>query len=236
MNSPRFDLIKIWTLTMAVSLGSCSDEIFTPPEVDKEQISAACSLPPSVGRCPIEPEISFDNGCSPFWGSADAPEMEVVSFSNFDCPYCAMFAATVRDIFSRRRDLEEKVRVYFHHYPFNIESDWNLHAAAHAAKLQGDEFFWAVHDEIYERASDGEHVDAGDVVAFARDELSLDMTRFDDDRKSDQTMSFIAWDRDQAVSIGVAGTPTVFVCGEPIDWRFLEYVLDGLLGTAPTSD
>ncbi len=221
-------------LVSGLSLASCdSNEAFVPPEVDVEQITAACASPPSNSQCPGDPEIAFKNGCSPFLGSETEPELEVDVFSNFHCPHCAMFASLAQDIFARRSDLERRVRIYFHHYPFNVQSDWDIHAAAHAAKVQGDGFFWAAHDEIYGRIAKGKSVDTGDVVKLVRDELGLDMVQFDKDRKSNETMSFLSWDRDQGASVGVSGTPSVYVCGQPIDWRTLEQVLDGLLGLAP---
>jgi 2-hydroxychromene-2-carboxylate isomerase len=99
-----------------------------------------------------------------------------------------------------------------------------------AAANQGEAHFWALHDYIFDRMLAGGDPSKKQIRNFVRDELKLDMARFDADTDDKQTYSFLLWELDQAFSANVTGTPTVFVCGQPISNRnLLESIVDGYL-------
>jgi protein-disulfide isomerase len=181
--------------------------------------------------CPPGTADLFNNFYSPYAGGEDSVDLEVVNYSYFRCPHCAHFSEVWEEMFDRRADIRARVRLYFHHYPFNYESAWQLHAATVAAGNQGVENFWAVHDYIYGgmNMEEPEYYSLEEVTAFADDVLGLDMARFEDDLNDDVTYAFLQWDKAQAIAQEVTGTPSVFICGEKISWGSIEERIDGYL-------
>jgi protein-disulfide isomerase len=179
--------------------------------------------------CPVEPSDLFNNAHSPYVGGEQSVDLEVVTFSNFGCSHCADFADSVEEIWKRRPDINNRVRFYFHHFPFDYQLSWDQHRAARAAANQGMESFWDMHDYIYGGLNMGEHYDRADLSNFAEVTLGLDMIQFAQDTESDETLSFLLWDRAQGQDAGITATPSVFVCEQKINWEQLETVIDILL-------
>jgi protein-disulfide isomerase len=181
--------------------------------------------------CPPGAENPFNNAYSNHLGGEESVELAVVNFSYFRCPHCAHFAELAEGIWAARADFRKRVRLYYHHYPFDNETAWQLHACAEAAGRQGMENFWAVHDLLYDgmNADSPKQYSVDEVIAFVDDVLGLDMGQFHADRQSDAMMSFLAWDKSQGQAVGVTGTPSVFVCGQKIGWSSVEEVVAGYL-------
>lgn len=178
--------------------------------------------------CPSGTVDPFNNAMSPYLGGEESVDLEVVHFSSFNCGHCAHFAEESHGLWEQRADIRARVRIYFHHYPLG---SWGIHRASVAASYQGMEHFWAIHDLVYGGMNQepAKYYSEDEVIAFARDELKLDMERFDGDMQSDETEAFLKWDHDQGTQAGVEGTPTVFVCGKKIDRSKLESIIDGYL-------
>jgi len=77
-------------------------------------------------------------GDAPARGKADAP-VTIAVFSDFQCPYCAQFAATMKEVPPEDAD---KVRLIFHQFPLPMHV-WARPAAeaAACAQQQGNGFF-----------------------------------------------------------------------------------------------
>jgi protein-disulfide isomerase len=129
--------------------------------------------------------------------------LEAIVYGDFGCPHCAAAWAAVRAL---------PLTLCFRHFPMASKHPRApaLHAAAEAAGLQ--DRFWEMCDSIY---ADRGHVD--DPHLWARiGELSLDLERFQADRRSDDVRERIERDFVSGIRAGVAGTPTAFVEGEMI--------------------
>jgi len=184
--------------------------------------------------CPDDVPDLFNNEYLPFYGGTEAVEVIVVVFTYFRCPHCATFAGQARQLWEDRPDFMERVRLYFHHYPFgdDPESDsWLVHAGAKAASDLGQENFWAMHDYIWELYNGEPQVYASpeDVVEYADSVLGLDMELFEPDMYSEGTASFLEWDKAQLQAAGYSSTPNVWVCGEKINWNSVEDEVDAIL-------
>jgi protein-disulfide isomerase len=107
-----------------------------------------------------------------------------------------------------------RVRVVFREFPLaKIHKNApDAARAAEAAGLQGR--FWEMHDLLYERQGNWNVLpDARPVFQeFAR-ELKLDVGSFNSDMDSLQVNSRISADMSRGESLGVKGTPTVFLNG-----------------------
>jgi len=181
--------------------------------------------------CPPDAPDLFNNKYSPYRGGEVSVDLEVVHFSYLYCSHCAEFAEYSKELWESHQEYRDRVRIYYHHFPFSGESAWKIHASAVAAQNQGMENFWAVHDYVYDSALDSIKRTPEDVRAFVETELGLDMAQFDDDVADGSAIyGFIEWDKAQGQAAGVGGTPKVFVCGEMLGgWGQLEEVVDSYL-------
>lgn len=124
----------------------------------------------------------------------------VIEYADYECPYCA------------RTDLllsELPVRRVFRHFPVPSKHPRArvLAAAAEAAALQGR--FWEMHDALF---ADQGRIDDPHLWERAR-RLTLDLDRFERDRRSEAVAERVAGDFRSGLRAGVVTTPTLFVEG-----------------------
>lgn len=121
----------------------------------------------------------------------------LIVYADLGCPRCAGAWGRLR---------EQPGRLVFRHFPVASKHPRSpaLHAAAEAAAVQ-DRFF-AMVDSLY---ADRGRVDDPHLWQRARD-LSLDLERFESDRRSDRIQARIRRDFESGIRAGVAGTPAVF--------------------------
>jgi protein-disulfide isomerase len=81
---------------------------------------------------------------SPRKGETTAP-IQIVEFSDFQCPYCSDAAAVVRQVQEKYGD---KVSVVYRHYPLPMHPQ--AHRAAQASQCANDQGgFWKFHDSLF---------------------------------------------------------------------------------------
>ncbi len=146
-----------------------------------------------------------------FMGDPNAP-VKVVEYSDFQCPYCKLFAdGSEQDIV---RDFISQGLVYFEYRPFTVigsESD----ASALAAYCAADQNkFWEYHDILFANIT-GEQV--GDfydnrLYAFA-EKIGLDMDSFKSCYKSQKFNQQLEEHRKAGVADGIEGTPAIYING-----------------------
>ena len=130
-------------------------------------------------------------------------------FSDFQCPFCAQFATTIR---SMQRSKIEGVStiIEFKHFPLDFHPDALLAAQASlAAKEQGK--FWEMHDLIF---ANQRNMQRSSLLRYAQ-ELKLDLVRFREDLDSDRLRKVIEADIAEGRKLGVSGTPSFLVNGNP---------------------
>jgi protein-disulfide isomerase len=149
----------------------------------------------------------------PSLGPADAP-VTIVVFSDFECPYCANFAGTIRQVAAE----DNKVRVVFRNMPLEFHP-WARRAAETAAcvQAQSGEAFWRVHDYLFahQRELTAENLDRN-LMGFIG---TLPAVRADLVRNClDKGAALPRIQRDMALAAAsdVRGTPTVFVNGRAL--------------------
>ncbi len=164
----------------------------------------------SGGRRSLDPDavVAVPIGTSPMRGDPQAP-ITVVSFADFQCPYCVRGAATLEAL---REEYGEKVRVVFKHFPLSFHSHAFLAArAAEAAKAQGK--FWEFHDALF---GTGARFDEDDLDQIAKD-IGLNMKKFEAAMSDPDLDRAVAADQALATELGVTGTPAFFVNGRPLE-------------------
>jgi NhaA family Na+:H+ antiporter len=148
-------------------------------------------------------------------GNTTTGVVNVVSYSDFLCPYCRRFRTVLKRL---RQAFGERLEYVFRHFPNErVHPGANFAArAAEAAANQGR--FWEMHDRLYdEQPPFGE----ARIREIAR-EIGLDMESFERDLDAADTRERIDADLSEARRIGVSGTPTIFIDGVRYDgaWDF----------------
>jgi protein-disulfide isomerase len=170
-------------------------------------------------------------------GNSDAP-VTLVEFGDFQCLPCANLAEPINQL---ERDYHSRLRVVFHHFPLaNHEHAREAALASEAAGLQGR--FWEMHDLLYrEQPVWSNAPDVRAVFSAYAGRLGLDVDRFKKDMESDKAKSRVAFDEEQAVTLNVRSTPTIFINNQEVPPAYrnsegLHAIVDAALrAVAPAS-
>jgi protein-disulfide isomerase len=133
----------------------------------------------------------------------------VVEFADFECPFCQKMAPELDHLWEARK---EKVRFVYKFLPLAMHPHGEVAArAAIAAQMQGK--FWEMHQKLF---ANGQHLEQSDLDAYAG-AIGLDVGRFRADMESPAAKERVEADRKLAESLGVKGTPTLFIDGREYD-------------------
>ncbi len=151
-------------------------------------------------------------------GNPDAP-VTIDVFEDFQCPACQYYTESIETLIIQNLLSSGDVKYTFHNYPFidgngaknNGESDEAANASM-CANEQGK--FWEMHSIIYANWNGENQGNLSDVRLRAMAEsLTLDMNAFNDCFQSRKYQDDIQADFDLGQTMGVSGTPSVFVNG-----------------------
>jgi protein-disulfide isomerase len=131
-------------------------------------------------------------------GPVDAPL--VIEYADFECPFCAVLSARLG---------ARSLRRAYRHFPVRSSHPraWAAACAAEAAGIQGR--FWEMHDLLF---ADQGRLEDPHLWQRAR-ELSLDVDRFDSDRRSEEVVARVRRDFESGIRAGVVTTPTLWAGG-----------------------
>ena len=164
--------------------------------------------PPRPNRPDPNRRYTVPTAGAPALGT-DEFKIEIVEFSDFQCPFCKRVNPTIKRI---EDEYGDDVRVVFKHMPLSIHPQAkSAHTAAEAAHKQDK--FWEMHDLIF---ADQRQLTDEKFLAYA-EQIGLDIDRFQNDVKSAAVRSRIDADLAEASKLGVTGTPAFFING-----RFLS--------------
>lgn len=153
------------------------------------------------------PRIKVATTNAPSKGPATAP-IEMIEFSDFQCPYCLRAHATVDQVLATYGD---RIRFVYRHFP--LPSHPNARPAAEAAACAAEQDkFWPYHDRLF--AQNGK-LSASDLKQHAA-ELGLDTAKFDACVDTHKYQAQIDADVKEADEAGVNATPTFFINGRMV--------------------
>ncbi len=142
---------------------------------------------------------------SPRWGSAEAP-IQIISFSDFQCPHCTQGAATLEEV---RDKYGDKVSVVYRHYPLPIHPEAGpAAAAAECANEQGR--FWEFHDALFDEKKAWSK---DDFVALAKQVKVKKRKKFAECLESDRHLATVDRDMQDGRKAGMTGTPGFYING-----------------------
>jgi protein-disulfide isomerase len=151
-------------------------------------------------------------------GPADAA-VTLEEFGDFECPPCGMLHPVLQ---SMEKEFGPRLRIVFREFPLVPAHVHALAAArtAEAAGLQGK--FWEMHDLLYENQKTWHDAfDARPIFEDYAKRIGLDMEKFRSDSLGETVAQRIFLDGKRARSLGVTGTPTVFMNGREIPFESL---------------
>ena len=176
----------------------------------------ACYNPvPSIPAAPTETRQPADYRPDGTASPANPQAPVIVEFGDFQCPYCARFA--LKTLPALRRDVlnDGAVRFEYRHYPFLSPESTMAAEASECARDQGrfDEY----HDGVYELLVRREGMSAASLGEVAG-RLGLDLAEYEACTRNRTHREKVEADREYGRSLGVQGTPALFINGEPLDW------------------
>lgn len=155
-------------------------------------------------------------------GKAGAP-VTMEEFGDFECPPCAALHPELKKV---EREYGDRLHFIFREFPLEMHKHaYDAARAAEAAGLQGK--FWEMHNLLYEKQVEWSLApDPRAMFATYASVLGMDANRFTQDLTGDAVNQRVALDMKRGKSLGVRGTPTVFVNGRQL--RAEEMTNDGL--------
>jgi len=150
-------------------------------------------------------------------GDKDA-KIEIVEFSDFQCPFCRSFWSDALVQIKREYVDTGKAVFVYKHYPLSFHPAAQPAAeASECAAEQGK--FWEFHDKIFQEQ---EKLGQG-TITFGDSEIKtwaaatgLDMGQFNQCFDGGKYAEKVSEDLSYGSQLGVSGTPTVFINGQKI--------------------
>jgi len=165
---------------------------------------------------------------APAYGKEGA-SVVVVSFSDFQCPFCAEEAKLLRGQLAE--EYGEKVRVYFRDFPLPMHP-WAKDASVIGRCIYRDEpeAFWAYHDWIFENQKSITPQNlVSKATAFASSQ-GVDSLKLTPCIANKETLKQVEESIQEGREVGVTSTPTVFINGRrmtgSLKWERLKGIID----------
>jgi protein-disulfide isomerase len=152
----------------------------------------------------------------PILGDKDA-SIQLVIFSDKQCPYCASFASVIDEI---KTDWIDTGKVVVQYRDFPLKGHHHAAKAALAAwAAQNQNKYWEYHSLLYSSQKQWailEDKPFMDVLITYAEELSLNLAQFRSDLQSEIGKEEARQDLKDALALGVEGTPTFFINGRKV--------------------
>lgn len=156
-----------------------------------------------------EAEIkNYIRSFNPVLGSNQAP-IKIMAFVDFECPYCREAYPIFKNISDKYSSV---IQVIFKHIPLVDIHPNSAEAALAAACAQEQGKFWTFYDQLFIDPSLSE---IG--IKQIAEAISLDMDKFNNCWGLNKYQTQVEQDMQDAVFLGVRGTPTYFVNGLKVE-------------------
>ena len=171
--------------------------------------------PPPTAPIPIGAADGFHG----FTLGSDSAKVEVTEYSDFECPFCASFATVQMPVIRQQLIATGKVRWRYRDFP--LPAHQYSRYAALAAECAGEQGkFWEMHDQLF---SNHQWAQTGKNPAslfrdFART-IGLDIDKYDACVDGQRYAGRIQASVQEGEALGVRGTPSFFVGGQPFQGR-----------------
>ncbi|EPR75476.1 hypothetical protein ADILRU_2019 [Leifsonia rubra CMS 76R] len=146
-------------------------------------------------------------------GPTDAP-VALVVFSDYQCQFCAKWTQSTLPEMMKYAEAGD-LRIEWRDINMYGEASERASRAAHAAGLQSK--FWEYHNALYPNGTHRSEAELSlDALITTATELGLDTEKFVADLNSPAVLATINKRAEEARQLGVTGTPSFLLNGEPI--------------------
>ncbi|HGF6045072.1 MULTISPECIES: DsbA family protein [Enterobacter] len=159
--------------------------------------------------------LLFNDPASPRTG-ATSPKLTIVSFTDYNCPYCKQFDPMLEKIVQENPDVQLIVKLL----PFKGQSSVNTAKVALSTWQQAPDKFWALHQRLMMKK--GYHDDASIAAAQVK-------TGTDDIKTDDKTMDSLKMNLILAQVLNIQGTPATIIGDQMVAGAIPYDDLEGLV-------
>ena len=181
------------------------------------------AAPSSTGSAATTPLVLPD---SHYLDSVDPDAPVLVEFLDFECEACGALYPTMEEI---RAEYDGKINYVVRYFPIpGHKNSMTSALAVEAAAQQGE--FEAMYQKMFEtQGSWGEKQDSqADVFRGYAEDLGLDMAKYDKTIADPATQARIEKDFNAGQTIGITGTPTLFLEGKLLSPQSVTDITDAL--------
>jgi protein-disulfide isomerase len=151
-------------------------------------------------------------------------EVQLVEFLDFQCPACAAAAQAVESIKSQYGD---RVEIVVRHFPL---TEIHPHAVEAALAFEGAAAQGAaveMYEALYSTQQQWSSGTGSQAAAFRglAEQLGLDMAEYDRVVADPATLETVSLGRQDAIGLGLQGTPSFFLDGEPVTIQSLDELI-----------
>jgi len=141
------------------------------------------------------------------FGNNKEAKVKVVVFSDFQCPFCKSFYASLRQA---QKEFGDQVLFDIKHLPLEVHPKSETAALASlCAKEQGK--FWEYADKLYADQASWANAKNNQVFKNYGSSLRLNYKQFGDCLDSQRYKDQIENDKNEALNFSIAGTPAIFI-------------------------
>jgi protein-disulfide isomerase len=140
-------------------------------------------------------------------GSGSGDALEIIEYSDYECPFCGRVEPTVKQLKAQYGD---KINIVYKHFPLEGLHPNALNAAIAAEcvrKAEGEDGFWQYHDVLF---ANQQALDAASLKQYASD-LGFDIGSCLD---SKETEPIVREHMQEGAARGVQGTPSFWIKDE----------------------
>lgn len=142
----------------------------------------------------------------------DAP-VQIVKFSDYQCPACKFFVPIEQKI---KEDYSDQVSIVTKHFPLSMHPYAHVASrSAEAARKQGK--YKEMHDKIFEGQEVWSKGNAERLFIGYAEEIGLDTEVFTADMNSAEMNQIVMEQRKEGVRMGVNATPTFYINGIKVE-------------------
>ncbi|WP_420129751.1 DsbA family protein [Longimicrobium sp.] len=148
-------------------------------------------------------------------GQPNAPVV-IMEFADFQCPACGQFARFSEPLVKDHIDAG-RVRFVWYDYPL-VEIHDNAMLASRAGRCANEQNqFWAYHDYVFgQQGAWSEQNNPVNLFIEYAEQVGLDRNAFAQCLRSDKYQKEVSESRQLGTTLGVSGTPTLFVNGKRV--------------------
>lgn len=217
-------LVPIALLLALLSVGFVANILEKSDRINQGDYSLPETLSPAPPPSSYQGEAKalIEGKDNPSFGTS-TPQVTIVEFSDFACPFCKASFPALREISVKYQD---KVKIVFRDWPghdFSI----SLALSAYCAGEQGK--FWEMHDKLFQSQSDTFGSDKNQLASLAQ-QLGIYNEQFQTCFDGQKYLPQIRQNFADSEKLGVRGTPTWFINGEKIEGQLSSADLERLIG------